>query len=144
MIPTRYPSRAVSISGRFVVGGLWSGTQRTVNTTLTIRPSYRFRLTTGLQRTSADLDLPAGAHFTSTLITARGNYSFTTNMFLDALTQYDPGRHVFNANVRFNLIHHPLSDLYVVLNEQRINDPAQPELVPGRSVIVNATHMLAF
>ena len=138
------PSRAVSVSGRFVVGGLWSGTQRTVNTTLTIRPSYRFRLTTGLQRTSADLDLPAGAHFTSTLITARGNYSFTTNMFLDALTQYDPGRHVFNANVRFNLIHHPLSDLYVVLNEQRINDPAQPELVPGRSVIVKATHMLAF
>ena len=115
-----------------------------MNGTLTIRPNYRFRLTTGLQRTSADLDAPAGSHFTSTLVTVRGNYSFTTNMFLDALTQYDPGRHTFNANVRFNLIHHPLSDLYIVLNEQRINDPAQPDVVPGRSVIVKATHMLAF
>ncbi len=138
------PSRAVSASLRFILGGLWSGTQRTVNGTVTIRPNYRFRLTTGLQRTSADLEAPAGAHFTSTLVTVRGNYSFTTNMFLDALTQYDPGRHVFNANVRFNLIHHPLSDLYVVLNEQRINDPMQPDVVPGRSLIVKATHMLAF
>ena len=138
------PSRTVSASGRFILGGLWSGRQRTVNGTLTVRPNYRFRFTTGLQRTSADLDRPAGAHFTSTLVTVRGNYSFTTNMFLDALTQYDPGSHAFNANVRFNLIHHPLSDLYIVLNEQRINDPAQPDLAPGRSVIVKATHMLAF
>ncbi len=138
------PSRALSLSSRFIVGGLWSGTQRTVNSTITIRPDYRFRFSAGLQRTSADLDAPAGAHFTSTLVTARGNYSFSTTMFLDALAQYDPGRHTLNANVRFNLIHHPLSDLYVVLNEQRINDPMQPDLVPGRSLIVKATHMLAF
>ena len=138
------PSRPVSVASRFIIGGLWSGTQRTVSGTLTIRPSYQFRLATGLQRTSADLDAPAGAHFTSTLITVRGNYSFTTRMFLDALAQYDPGRHLLNANIRFNLIHHPLSDLYLVLNEQRVNDPMQPDVVPGRSLIVKATHMLAF
>ncbi|MGE3618732.1 MAG: hypothetical protein AB7L66_22895, partial [Gemmatimonadales bacterium] len=72
------------------------------------------------------------------------NYSFSTGMFLDALTQYDPERHLFNANVRFNLIHHPLSDLFIDFNEQRLTPPDQPDLVPGRSDIVKFTQMLAF
>ncbi|MGE0440677.1 MAG: DUF5916 domain-containing protein [Gemmatimonadales bacterium] len=137
------PSRVVSLSLRAILGGLWSGTQKTVSSTLTLRPNYRFRMTAGLTRTSADLDRPAD-HFTATLLTARANYSFSTGMFLDALTQYDPERHLFNANVRFNLIHHPLSDLFIVFNEQRLTPPDQPDLVPGRSVIVKFTQMLAF
>ena len=137
------PSRIVSFSGRGVIGGLWSGRQRTVSGTLTIRPDYRFRLATTLQRTSADLDLPK-AKFTATLVTARANYSFNTHMFLDAFTQYDPERHLFNANVRFNLIHHPLSDFYLVFNEQRLSLPDQPDIPPGRSIILKFTQMLAF
>jgi hypothetical protein len=65
-------------------------------------------------------------------------------MFLDAFTQYDPAAHQLNANVRFNLIHHPLSDVYLVFNEQRISDPLGPHLNPGRSVIVKVTQMLSF
>jgi hypothetical protein len=63
----------------------------------------------------------------------------------DAFTQFDPVRELFNVNVRFNLIHGPLSDLYLVYNEQRIgglnglDGPA-----PGRSVILKVTQMLAF
>jgi Domain of unknown function (DUF5916) len=138
------PSRPVSISGRAVAGGLWSGQQRTVNATLTVRAGYRFSLATGLSRTSADLDVPANAHFTATLVTARANYSFSTNMFLDALAQYDAADHLFNANVRFNFIHHPLSDLYLVLNEQHLSPPGLPPVAPGRSVTVKFTQMLAF
>ncbi len=138
------PSRALSGSLRAITGGLWSGRQKTVNITLTARPSYRFRATGGVTRTSADLDQPAGAHFTATLLTMRANYSFTTNMFLDALTQYDPEHHLFNANVRFNLIHHPLSDLFVVFNEQRITVPGEPYAAPGRSAIMKFTQMLGF
>ncbi len=149
------PSRAVSISARAIAGGLWSGRQKTFNGTVAIRPSYRFRLTTGLQVTSASgidtttagtvVGLPghAKASFKATLVTARANYSFNTNMFLDALTQYDPQRHRFNANVRFNLIHHPLSDVYLVYNEQRLSAPGDPK-PPGRSIIVKVTQMLAF
>ncbi len=138
------PSRALSSSFRVITGGLWSGRQKTISLSGTWRPNYRFRATGGVVRTSADLDQPARAHFTATLYTMRANYSFTTNMFLDALTQYDPERHLLNANVRFNLIHHPLSDLFVVFNEQRISVPGEPYVAPGRSVIVKFTQMLGF
>ena len=138
------PSRAVSGSLRAITGGLWSGRQKTINLSVTVRPNYRFRAIGGVVRTAADLDQPAGRHFTATLYTMRANYSFTTNMFLDALGQYDPDRHLLNANVRFNLIHHPLSDLFVVFNEQRISVPGDPYVAPGRSVIVKFTQMLGF
>lgn len=118
--------------------------------TVTVRPSFRFNMAVGLQRTDAELDQP-DASFTSTLVTTRANYSFTTNMFLDALSQYDPERHLLNANVRFNLIHHPLSDLFLVYNEQRFTSlvalqPGGPlqSVAPGRSVILKFTQMLAF
>jgi hypothetical protein len=142
------PSRPVTAAFTLVEGGLWSGTQRTANTTVTVRPSYRFRVAAGVQRTNATLARPAGwtaeaaPEFTATLWTARGSYSFNTNMFVDGLSQYDPSQKALNTNVRFNLIHHPLSDLYVVYNEQRVSTPESP--VPGRSLIVKFTQMLAF
>jgi hypothetical protein len=80
--------------------------------------------------------------FVRTIWTTRANYSFNTNMFIDALAQYDPDQDRFNANVRFNLIHRPLSDLFIVYNEQRITGPDAP--VPGRGVIVKITRMVAF
>jgi hypothetical protein len=44
--------------------------------------------------------------------------------------------------VRFNIIHHPLSDLFIVYNDQRILTPDSP--VGGRALIVKFTQMLAF
>ncbi len=63
-------------------------------------------------------------------------------MFFDALAQYDPRAHQLNANLRFNLIHHPLSDLFIVLNEQKITMPDAP--ATGFGVIVKYTQMFAF
>jgi hypothetical protein len=135
------PSRRVSGGVTGIVGGLWSGTQRTVNADVTLRPSYRFFLEARVQRTQADLDLP-DADFTKTFWTFRSNYSFNTNMFIDALVQYDPGSEQLNTNVRFNLIHHPLSDLFIVFNEQRFaTDEGIP---PGRGLTIKATQMVAF
>jgi len=135
------PSRVISGGFTGIVGGLWSGTQKTVNLDMTIRPSYKFFLETRLQRTSGDLDVPDGK-FTKTFWTFRSNYSFTTNMFVDALVQYDPGAEKINSNIRFNLIHHPLSDLFLVFNEQRFHT-GEP-IPPGRSLTIKATQMVAF
>jgi hypothetical protein len=126
-------SRPITLGGRVVVGGLWNGSQRTAGVTLTLRPSYRARASIGLQRTAVDLAGP-GQEFGREIWTLRGNYSFNTNMFVDALAQYDAVADRLSANLRFNLIHRPLSNLYVVLNEQ------QPR---GRSVILKFTRMLA-
>jgi hypothetical protein len=62
-------------------------------------------------------------------------------MSLGALVQYDPDNDLVNANVRFNLIHSPLSDLFIVYNEQRVTFDGAP--VAGRSVIVKFTKMFA-
>jgi hypothetical protein len=133
-------SRAVSGSARITVGGFWSGTQRTTNLSLLLRPSYRFQLDLGLQRNDISLEIPE-ADFATNLVSARCGYSFSTRMFLDALLQYNTDIRQFSANVRFNLIHRPLSDLFVVYNEQRWTDLEQPA---GRSLVVKYTHMLAF
>jgi hypothetical protein len=135
------PSRAVSLGLNLFGGGLWSGTQKTIQPTLTLRPSYKVRVTIGLQRTAADLAEPVG-RFVTTFWTLRTNYSFSTNMFIDSLVQYLQDRDELNVNVRFNLIHRPLSDIYVVWNEQRFTTDGAPSA--GRGLILKYTHMLAF
>lgn len=135
-------SRMLSFGVMGVTGGLWSGSQRSVNLSASVRPSYRFRATVGVQRTDAELDQPR-ADFVKTIWTTRANYSFNTNMFLDGLAQYDPQQNLLNANVRFNLIHRPLSDLFLVFNEQRFFDPVERTL-PGRSLILKYTQMFSF
>lgn len=134
-------ARPVSLNFTATRGGLWSGTQTSLNATVTVRPTYRARLSAGVQHTSATLDRPS-QKFDATVWTGRANYSFTTNMFLDALTQYDAAVHQFNANVRFNVIHHPLSDLYIVYNEQRFTTVDAPSV--GRSLVVKFTQMLSY
>ena len=134
-------SRVLSANVRYSFGGLYDGSQRTVNGSITLRPNYRFRTSVGMQRTAAQLNRP-NLHFVNNLMTAKVNYSFTTNMFVDALSQYDETTKQFNANVRFNIIHHPLSDLFIVYNDQRILTPDSP--VPGRALIVKFTQMMSF
>jgi hypothetical protein len=131
-------SRPLSTNSQYIWGGLWTGTQRTISGTATLRTSYRFRATLGIQHTNGRL--PQG-NFISSVYSLRANYSFSTNMFVDALTQYLPSGRRFNANVRLNLIHHPLSDLFLVYNDERFLTSEAP--VAGRGVILKFTQMFA-
>ncbi len=134
-------SRTLSANGRFTVGDLWTGDQTSISGGLTLRPSYRFRASLNVSHTSADLRQP-DASFTRTFWTSRTNYSFNKNMFVDALVQFDPATNLLNSNLRFNLIHSPLSDLFVVWNEQRFE--TGEGIRPGRSLTVKLTQMVAF
>ena len=77
------------------------------------------------------------------LITSRVGYAFNTRTFLDTLLQYNTDLKQFSANVRFDLIHRPLSDLFIVYNEQQLTDAPVP-VSSGRGLIVKYTHMVAF
>jgi hypothetical protein len=133
-------SRALSATYTFITGGLWSGRQRTQQVVVSARPTSRLGASLGLSHTEGTLRTP-DASFEALLWTTRVNYSFTTNMFFDALTQYDPRQHLLNANLRFNVIHHPLSDLFIVLNQQKFTTPDAP--ATGFGVIVKFTQMLS-
>jgi hypothetical protein len=67
-------------------------------------------------------------------------YSFSTNMFLKALVQYNSDAHQWSSNISFNIIHHPLSDFFLVYNEQR--DELSGDLI-DRAVIAKFTYMFA-
>jgi small-conductance mechanosensitive channel/CRP-like cAMP-binding protein len=135
-------SRKLSASALITAGGFWSGTQRSAKIGVVYRPSYHLTFDTALQRN--DISLPAPMHdFTTNLITSRVGYAFNTRTFLDTLLQYNTDLKQFSANVRFDLIHRPLSDLFIVYNEQQLTD-APVKVSSGRGLIVKYTHMVAF
>jgi Domain of unknown function (DUF5916)/Carbohydrate family 9 binding domain-like len=133
-------SRALSAAARATLGEFWSGDQRTAQISLLYRPTSQLMFDAGIQVSDISLQVPV-AGFTTTLVNLRSGFAFNTNMFLDALVQYRTDVKQFSANVRFNLIHHPLSDLFVVFNAQ---DYPDQRVVAGRSVVVKYTHMFAF
>jgi hypothetical protein len=81
-----------------------------------VRPSYRLSTAVNYQRN--DIDLPEGA-FTTNLVGLRLDYSFNPKMFLNAFVQYNSEEDEWSSNIRFRLIHRPLSDIYVVYNDAR-------------------------
>ena len=141
LIESNHSAKA-SLSADLIAGGFWTGTQRVTKVGVVVRPSYHVSFDTALQRNDIDLPFPMHA-FTTNLVTSRIGYAFNTRTFLDTLLQYNTDLHQFSANVRFDLIHRPLSDLFVVYNEQQLIDQPTP-VNPGRGLIVKYTHMLAF
>ena len=133
-------SRALSGSARLTVGNFWSGRQRTGQISLLYRPTFRMVFDFGMQISDIALDLPKAA-FTTTLANLRVGYSFTSNMFLDTLVQYRNDVNQFSANLRFNLIHRPLSDFFIVYNESQFTDTTQ---TAGRGIVLKYTQMFAF
>jgi hypothetical protein len=135
-------SRVVSGSTIVTMGGFWNGTQRTVKAGVIVRPTYHLTFDVAMQRN--DIRLPLPMHdFVTNLVSSRVGLAFNTRTFLDTLLQYNTDLKQFSANVRFDLIHRPLSDLFVVYNEQQLTSPPSP-VNPGRGLIVKYTHMLAF
>ena len=84
--------------------------------------------------------LPNGT-FTTNLIGSRFLYSFTSRAFLNAFFQYNADTHQVSSNIRFNLIHHPLSDLYLVYNDTR--ETTTRETV-GRALMIKVTNLFNF
>jgi hypothetical protein len=135
-------SKMVSASLDLTTGGFWTGTQRSTKLGVIVRPSYHLQFDLALQRN--DIDLPFPMHgFVTNLVTSRIGYAFSTRTFLDTLLQYNTDLNQLSANVRFDLIHRPLSDFFVVYNDQRLTDQPTP-VNTGRGLILKYTHMLAF
>jgi len=135
-------SRKVSGSALITSGGFWSGSQVSTKVGVLFRPSYHLTFDVALQRN--DIHLPAPMHdFVTNLVTTRIGYAFNTRTFLDTLVQYNTDLKQLSANIRFDLIHRPLSDLFIVYNEQQLTETPIP-INTGRGLIVKYTHMLAF
>ncbi len=130
-------SRAISGGLSYSTGDFYTGYKHSYG----VRGTFRFgyKLETSFGYTHHNINLPEG-HFKTNLLTTRFNYSFSTAMFLNALVQYNSDTQQVSSNVRFNLIHRPLSDIFVVYNERR--DSVGGDLT-NRALILKVTYMVA-
>lgn len=134
------PSAAARVgwSGRVGVGEFYDGRSESYRIGAAVRQSEHLNVALAVTRTL--VDLPAGA-FNTTLLTSRVNVNFSTRMFLNSLLQYNTDAQQWSANVRFNLLHRPLSDFFLVYNEQR---DSRSGLLMTRSLVAKLTYLMAF
>ena len=123
---------------RYSNGPFYGGYRRGYTFGPTVRASEHFNASVNLQIN--DIDLPTDS-YVSTLVTTRLNYNFNTRLFLNALIQYNTDSRQWSSNVRFNLIHRPLSDIFLVYNERRLDGTG--DLI-DRAVIAKMTYLMAF
>jgi hypothetical protein len=109
-------SRMFSGEARLGTGGFFNGHRDSYRFLLGFRSGYRFA--SELTWTHNDIALPSGDFSTDLVITSL-QYSFSTRMFLNALIQYNSELKEISSNIRFNWIHKPLSDLFLIYNERR-------------------------
>ena len=130
-------SRKISAEGRYQLGGFFSGYRHHYQ--LLGRLRWNYKLNTSAVYTHNNISLPEG-HFQTNLLATRVDYSFSTSMFLNALIQYNNDTRQWSSNVRFNIIHRPLSDFFLVYNERRHSITG--ELI-DRALIAKLTYMIA-
>lgn len=128
----------LSAHTRYSIGRFYDGYRRAYTIASSLRLNEKFNASLGLQVN--DISLPTGS-FVSKLLTTRVNYNFNTNMFFNALVQYNSDSRQWTSNLRFNIIHRPLSDFFLVYNERR--DERTGTLL-GRAVIAKLTYLMAF
>lgn len=130
-------NRSAALSGGVELSGgaFWMGRQRSASASMRYRFSAHLAASASVSRST--VHLPEGS-FTGDLMGLRLDWSFTPRMFLNAFVQYNGEADTWLSNIRYNLIHRPLSDIYVVWNESR---------TPGntrRALMLKYTHLIAF
>jgi hypothetical protein len=128
----------VSLNSRYSIGDFYDGYRRSYTFGPSVRVNEHFNASLNLQIN--DISLSTGA-FVSKLLTTRVNYNFNTTMFVNALVQYNSDTRQWTSNLRFNLIHRPLSDFFLVYNEGRDERTGQ---MLSRAVIAKMTYLVAF
>ena len=132
------PSRKISGSLRYDRGDFFDGRKTTYTSSVTLRHRPHFFTTLDYQRNQVELPDKA---FDIDLVQLTLHYGFTPAMFLDAFIQYNSSLRAVSSNIRFNLIHRPLSNLYVVYNENRDNRSGE---ILDRVLAIKLTYLAEF
>jgi hypothetical protein len=131
--------RPLSGSIRLSGGGYFGGDRRSVGGGFRWLASARLAVTG-----SADynrIELPEGS-FTSSVYSGRLKYAFNTRVFSSLNVQYNEVLDQLVTYARFNVIHGPLSDFFLVLTERR--QLGEEGAVLERAITAKVTKLLAF
>ena len=124
----------VSISN----GGFWDGNRTSVALGMTWRADYRLSLNFSANRNQVSLP---DTDFTADVYGARVKFTPTTRIAASGYVQYNQATDEMVTNLRFNFIHAPRSDLFVVYTERRSLDEGA---MLDQSVTVKLTKLLVF
>jgi hypothetical protein len=119
-------------------GEFWDGDRTSFSGDLTVRPNYRVNFALNYSHNRLDL---ANGRKTTDLAGLRFVYAFTPRAFVNAFVQYNADTHEVSSNIRFNIIHRPLSDLFIVYNDRRDTDRGS---LIDRALIVKFTNLFDF
>ena len=132
------------LGGRVSVtrGDFFDGDRTSVTGSVTLRPNAHFFLQGTAQRNRLTL---GGNSFDANLFGGRFRYAYNTRIFLSAFVQYNETTDEVQTNLRFNLIHAPLSDVFLVYSERRNRTPEPGRTtLTDRAVTLKVTKLLAF
>jgi hypothetical protein len=132
------PSRKVSGSLAYQVGGFFSGDKQTLRLSSIAKPSSHFSYELNYEYN--DVDLLEG-DFVTHLVGTRLNYSFSNRLFTSAFIQWNSDAELAAVNLRLNYIYKLGSDLFIVYNENRRTADLRPGIL-DRSLIVKFTYLL--
>ena len=119
-------------------GDFWTGTQRQRRLGVRYRQSIHFTTQADWSRNRIELD---EGSFTTDLIGFRLDFAFSPRMFLENFIQYNTDANTVSSNIRYRFLHHPLSDFFIVYNEQRgVSGNTELE----RALLIKLTNLFSF
>ena len=130
--------RKVSATGTVGLGDFYGGERKLAGVGVILKPNLHLSVNFTYDRNQ--ITLPGG-EFTTSLVGTRFIYGFSPRAFLNAYLQYNTDTHLISSNIRFNLVHHPLSDLFIVYNDTRDTALGQ---IRERAFIVKLTNLFNF
>jgi hypothetical protein len=130
--------RWLSGNVRFSHGGFYDGNITSIRGTAILRPNHHLLFDFSLQRNDITL---TGQSFSADLVGARARYAYSTKLFASVFVQYNNSIDELVTNLRINLIHAPLSDVFLVYTERR---NIRLDLLLDRVITAKVTRLLAF
>jgi hypothetical protein len=134
-------SHAVSGSLSVSRGDFFDGTRTSVGVGVQLRPDEHVSFELSTQHNALTL---GGRDFTADLYSARIRWARDVRTFLMGYLQYNQSTNELISNLRFNFIHAPLSDFFLVYTERRSLADGVVQSVVERGITLKVTKLVAF
>ena len=104
-------TKTISLNGNASIGQYFNGTRNSYGVSATIKRGYRFSVNMGLNK---NLVTFPGISVNADIYTLKIKYNHSVKLFNTLYFQYNGAEEKLVTNFRMNLIHAPLSDLFLV------------------------------
>ena len=119
-------TKNISLNANASIGEYFNGKRNSYGVSATIKPGYRFSVNMGLDK---NLVTFPGISVNADIYTLKIKYNHSVKLFNTLYFQYNGAEEKLVTNFRMNLIHAPLSDLFLVYSN--ISDLSSQEKDTG-------------